>query len=461
MTDVKKALMAFKTALFGFLCLLVLSTWAAEDEEPEWIYFVEKGDTLWQLCAESMGNRNVTQCWRNIQKHNGIGIPRHLRPGTHLRIPVGWIQTIPVAAVVQFASGDVSQTAYGASASIAVKNGDSVFLGSQLTVGEGAAVLVFNDGSELLLRHHSELVLQALTTHGNRSARSTLKLNKGALDAEAFRNQNKNRFKVKTPGAVAAVRGTKFRVAAKPGDTITHVEVLEGGVDVAAGHSGQQVPGGFGVKASKGQPVGKPVKLLPAPRIDGVKSTYDAGAVAVGWAAVNGAVGYQLELYQGSSGGEVIVQNNTVDNQYQFDQLPTGTYRLVVRAVSADGLRGKDSTAASFQTLEKLTAPVLNVADTRYKSKRLVTAWEPTANASGYLVEASSQPDFSQILFSESLSKPTFERKESIKGSFYVRVKAVSADGRESEYSDAVQIENQSWDWAAIAVSAVALLLLL
>ncbi|MCV6605839.1 MAG: FecR domain-containing protein, partial [Porticoccaceae bacterium] len=388
----------------SYLWLFTPAATADPEQEAEWIYYVKKGDTLWDFCTGYLGRSDVIRCWKDVQRHNHIAAPKRIHPGIHLRVPISWITNIPVAAVVQFARGDVRQRQYGASQDIPVATGDQLRLGSRIIVADGGAVLRFKDGSELLLRHNSELFLQALTTHGNQSARSTLKLNRGSLDVEVPGDSGKKRFRILTPGAVAAVRGTEFRVTAKPDGVATQVEVLQGGVDVAAGGAGQLVPGGFGVSAVKGQPVQAPVKLLSAPGFDGLANRFDSDNVALAWQSVADARGYQLELYQGSSGEQVLYQHEAVDAQYRFANLPLGDYRLMVRAIADNGLRGLDSEPFQFQVLEKLAVPVLDGESASYKKKKLVVDWQAVDGAQDYFVEVSQQSDFQQILWSQQVS---------------------------------------------------------
>ncbi|MGS2723817.1 FecR domain-containing protein [Porticoccus sp. GXU_MW_L64] len=450
-----------KTVLIATsLWLSSLPLSAASEPEAEWIYYVKKGDTLWDFCNHYLGRSDVIRCWKNVQQHNGISVPKRMYPGVRLRIPISWIQSIPVAAMVEFARGDVRQQKYGASNTLPVVTGDPLHLGTRVTVADGGAVLRFNDGSELLLRNHSELYLQALTTHGNESARSTLKLNRGSVDVDVPRRQGDSLFRVLTPGAVAAVRGTEFRVFAKPDGLTTQVEVLEGGVDVAAGKSGQLVAGGFGVNAVKGLPVQAPIKLLPAPGFDGAKSRFDSGSVTLAWQQVIGASGYQLELYKGASGEAILYQQQSTSAEYRFASLPVDKYRLVVRAIANDGLRGQDSVPFHFQTLEKLATPVFDQVTAKYEKRTLNIHWPVVENAQHYLLEVSRQADFQEVIWSQQLTETAVTEKLDTKGAIYVRVKAVAADGRESEYSTTVELKHKSLDWGAILTSVVAVLLI-
>ena len=434
------------------LCgLLAMVAKAEANSDIEWIYHVEKGDTLWDLCRQQLGETNTTRCWKKIQRYNGITVPKRMRPGAYLRIPVSWLKTIPVVASVQFARGEVSQQVFGAANAQPLATGDQVSLGSLVTVADGAAVLKFIDGSELLLRQQSELLVQAMTTQGNHSARTTLSLNKGEVDVGAFHSKSPSsagastpakkkksgdRFRIKTPGVVAAVRGTEFRVAAQPDGITTQVEVLQGGVDVASDQSGQLVPAGYGVSAVKGQAVEAPRKLLPGPQFERVQASYNVGDVTVQWLPVEGAKSYQLELYKGATGREILLQQAVATASYRFANLAEGDYQLVVRAVSTDGLRGLDSRTLALKTLSQPPAPSLDKKTASHKKKQLTASWQPVDTAHGYVVEVSLQKDFSELLWQQSVTEPTITRQVGTKKPVYIRVKTVSADGRHSEFSE-------------------------
>ena len=93
-------------------------------------------------------------------------------------------------------------------------------------------MLVFGDGSRVLMRQASELrVLRSDKRALGGGVLVTLELVRGGLENMVNpRTSPDNRFEIRSPAAVAAVRGTRFRVIASEQRTWT--EVLEGAVDV-------------------------------------------------------------------------------------------------------------------------------------------------------------------------------------------------------------------------------------
>ncbi|KKN36960.1 hypothetical protein LCGC14_0768230, partial [marine sediment metagenome] len=63
----------------------------------EWIYTVVEGDNLWNLSEKHLDK--VTR-FEQLRKLNGIENPKHLQPGTRVRVPLEWIRSNPVAAKI-------------------------------------------------------------------------------------------------------------------------------------------------------------------------------------------------------------------------------------------------------------------------------------------------------------------------------------------------------------------------
>ncbi|MCS7151358.1 MAG: FecR family protein [Endomicrobia bacterium] len=88
---------------------------------------------------------------------------------------------------------------------------------------DSMAVLIFQDGSNIVLGANSEISLRRLTNND-----TTLDLKNGRLKAEVTPRQPGQNFEVRTPVSVASVRGTKFMLSFENG--ISDLIVIEGNV---------------------------------------------------------------------------------------------------------------------------------------------------------------------------------------------------------------------------------------
>lgn len=162
-------------------------------------------------------------------------------------------------ARLAYASGDVTIQSKGGgrlgATGAALADGDAV------STGEGAAAVVETaDGSRLKLRGSSRLVL---TLPAPRSPATEILLSFGGVFAKVTKRRLGEEFRVRTPTAVAAVRGTEFftaygRGAGKSKDL--WVCVNEGAVEVKtdASRQGLSVPAGKGVLIKSGLELTKP-----------------------------------------------------------------------------------------------------------------------------------------------------------------------------------------------------------
>jgi ferric-dicitrate binding protein FerR (iron transport regulator) len=164
----------------------------------------------------------------------------------------------PPARLV-FVSGDV--TVESKSGGRLGKTGAALADGDAVSTAAGAAAVVeLADGSRLKLRESSRLVL---TLPAVRSPVTEILLSMGSVFAKVTKRRLGEEFRVRTPSAVAAVRGTEFftaygrdRGAARD----LWVCVNEGAVEVRTDSSKAplRVPAGKGVLIKSGLELTKP-----------------------------------------------------------------------------------------------------------------------------------------------------------------------------------------------------------
>jgi hypothetical protein len=313
------------------LMLLSVSLITPLAQAQDWIYPIRSGDTLWSLCLEYT---NKPGCWQELGKHNGITADTKIPVNAEIRIPVAWLTNVPQVGEVIALAGEVFYDARSDGTVKAVQRGQSLALGSTISVSTGSATIRLVHDGEIILRAGSRLMLESMSTRREVKGVTELKLEAGEAEIDVAPDSN-SRFEVKTPSAIAAVRGTQYRLVAQEG---TRGEVIEGAVAVEAA-STIVVDQGFGVLAREGEPVGEPRKLLAAPAFA------ESGAVAsvpytLRWSPQPGAVAWRLDVYANAQSGALIATHDTAAPEQLLDELPLGCYRLALRAIDKEGFNG-------------------------------------------------------------------------------------------------------------------------
>ena len=121
---------------------------------------------------------------------------------------------------------------------VAVSSGTPLLSGDWLRVGlDGAAELAFDGATSIGLSSGTDLALSSLSRAG-----TELRLALGTMTAKVAKLGRRQSFRVRTPNAVAAVRGTEFVVEQDEADGDSRVAVVdEGEVEVSASSGGEAV----------------------------------------------------------------------------------------------------------------------------------------------------------------------------------------------------------------------------
>jgi len=153
----------------------------------------------------------------------------------------------PRAGVIEYAAGPVTVEAGGAKRD--VQKGAALAEGDVVATSEAATAIVrLSDGSRLKLKGGSRLELMPRPN----SRATAVMLYLGGVFAQITKRAAGQEFEVRTPGAVAAVRGTRFFTAfgrTHGKDRDLWVCVNEGAVDVGSNSAQERlrVPAGQGV----------------------------------------------------------------------------------------------------------------------------------------------------------------------------------------------------------------------
>lgn len=422
----------------------------------DWIIRFQPGDTLWDLCIKYSNKRG---CWIELAKYNNVSNDRTMPPGDEIRFPKAWLTSLPVVGQVESVRGDVLYDEKSRGVGIPLVAGQALLLGSRIVTGQGSAQITLGNNSTLLIRPDSELNLDSFSTGTGVGQVSELALDSGDVEV-AVKPDSESRFQIKTPAAIAAVRGTRYRVSSLPGGSAsTRSEVLAGAVEVS-GVGTTLVPAGFGLMARQGQASEKPKKLLPPPIFE--VNRLDAPLpLVVQWQAHPEAVSWQLDLHLGEAGGELVASYTLAEPEIVLSGLSEPCYWLVLRAVDAAGFNGMES-QLPVCVVARLPAPT-NISIDRIEDTptRYQVAWPAVAGATKYRLEVATDGDFNSPISSQEVMSPQADIEISDVDGFSVRIIAIDEYANESTPSPAEDYLSPGYIAPISATAAFLLILLL
>ncbi len=446
------------------LSSLILSL-ARPANAADWLYTIRPGDNLWTLCKLYSIKEN---CWIDLASLNNIDRTRQIPPGTVIRFPVSWLKKPPVAVVIDFSHGDVFYQLPGEEKHRALA-GVKLPIGSELTTGNGRVKVSFADGSSMILAPNSHLQLDTLSSFESTGmVDSAVRLSRGSVKTRVVKREPKSRFRTITPSAVAAVRGTEYRVSSINHETnnsekiTTIVEVYNGLVDVNAENTTRSVSGGYGVITMHGHAPLEPVPLLEKPVFLPLEEHQFLPAT-IQWQVVNLAAGYQLDIYSNQGiddQTEILVeQRMTNETSLTINNLTLGCYRLNLRGIDNSGLQGLPA-SKRLCLKRRIDTPALEDATiNRIENNRVKITWPEATGADRYRIQIAEDPDFKLIRDTIEASDASYSFDES--GVIFIRVQALGEEGEHSPFSPSLRWEPEKNHWLALIPVGLFLLALL
>ncbi len=413
-----------------------LPVWA-----ENYVYTVRPGDNLWNLSDKYL-TRGVAYTTR-LQELNQVTDPEHLQPGSKLRFPVRWLKVQPVPAKVTGVSG--SAKAFVGEA----KKEQSVTAGQQLTVGDrvvtgqdGNVVLEFADGSRLIIRSDSEVVLDTLSAWGDTGMADTrIRLQRGRVNAEVTPATGPaSRYEIHTPAAVSAVRGTVYRMRAEDDRPEARTEVLSGSVAVSGEGRSRRVPESFGVVAEKGKPPDPPRKLLSKPDISALADQLERLSIQFSWPDLKGARAYRVQIADTTKFEKLHVDRTVPGPAIDRINLDKdGDYYLKVRGIDEVGLEGLD--AVRKFALNARPEPPMSmqpIGETVIRESQPEFRWTISDNATGYRFQLAVSEDFGAPLINLELKdQASFSPAEPLDpGTYFWRLATHDDAGELGPYGD-------------------------
>ena len=421
-----------KCARYGLaaLCLLAAASpapAAAPDDAtlPEWRYTLRPGDTLIGLAQRYLARPSD---WHRVQRLNSIADPYRLVPGSSLRIPLAWLKQTPAPAVVVAVSGRATATPPGETAR-AVRVGESLYAGTQvISASDSSITLRFADGSVLILRSNAQLALDTVSVYaGGGMADTRLRLQQGRAEVGANpRRAPGSRLQIITPSAVAAVRGTRFRIGAEA--RVTREETLGGAVTLDAASRSVTVDAGWGTWVEQGRPPQPPVALLPAPDVSGLPARLDVLPLTFTLPPLPGAVRWIGQIAPDARFEQVLLEKESDAPPLYFADLPDGDYVLRVRVADAQGLQGYDAVHA-FTVDARPFPPLPTGPGMRVRQTMPVLKWSAVVDSDAYRLQLARTADFAAPLVDVRSTAIQWQPQQPLDpGAYYWRVASVAGD---------------------------------
>lgn len=308
-------------------------------EAPALRYVTQPGDTLLGLAERGLVR---PQDWQKVARLNGVADPHLLPTGKTLVVPLALLRREALTAKVAAFSGDVKI------GGAPVKAGMTLGAGSVIETGANSFVtLVLADDSRVTLPSQSRVrveTLDRIVLDGRIDRKFAIEAGRAEFGVTP-RARAEDRFLVRTPVAVAAVRGTEFRLAHDAASGNSVVSVMEGDVASRPLAAAGEVDVGAGKGAVLGAGPTKLATLLPAPVLARPGRVLDEPEVAFSVAPASG-VRRHVQLARDAGFVDLFAEAESGEPEIRFSGVENGTLYVRVTAIDADGVEGLASTYA-------------------------------------------------------------------------------------------------------------------
>ncbi|MBX2884082.1 MAG: FecR domain-containing protein [Granulosicoccus sp.] len=368
---------------------------ATNTERQKKIIVVKEGETLLSISRSEFGTRSL---WRHIAEFNQIDVDVSLLPGQILLLPT-LINAPRQYALVVYTHGQADRIENDTASPVALARNDRIFPGTIIETGQnGFASISFQNGSVVNLQPESRFKLRhldCLDTDKTCFVDVSVPTGDVTIEVESIDNQS-SQFRITTPFASAAVRGTRFDFIASGSQLL--LGVTEGAVAVQSAGAEVVVDFGFGAKTLANQPPGDPVPLLHLPTFTNIPPRL-AVTDRIGWWRVTDAANYEWTISSDAASSNVIEKQTTPGQFVEIGDLAAGDYYLQVRALNDDGLKGFPNTEKfSVADIVDIGSPPIELAYTRTGRELLIEVLQPDPDIGAYEIQIASTAEFIDVV---------------------------------------------------------------
>lgn len=322
----------------------------AENGNAQVRYVVRKGDTLINVADRYLVR---AESYKIVQHQNRIADPRTIPVGKILMIPRDLLKfklaTARLVAVRGRVLAEQEQAVVG----------QVLNEGTTLSTAEASfATLLLTDGSRISLPSNSDVRIRLLRSYllGG-SLDYDFDVVKGGMRSSVMKHKsNDDRYRVRTPKAVSAVRGTDFQSRFDPATKGDFAEVTEGALAVDVGTAKpSDLLAGNGVAVAANGAVIRELLLAPPELVEPGKLQADPVVRFVAKPVV-GVTGYRITLATDAGFVDQVADRKIIGEHAEFDDIGNGRYFIRVRALSPNGFEGMPVTYAFKRSLNGVNA---------------------------------------------------------------------------------------------------------
>jgi hypothetical protein len=342
MIEARSPLVRFVAGAMIASCTATMAA-AAPAGDAATAYVVQPRDTLYDLARRYMLSlAGIAE----VSKVNRITDPRRLKPGSTLAIPTALLRSEPLLAKVEAVSGVVSVQDQAGTTPRPLVIGTSLKEGAIVrTAGNAFLTLRFADGSRISLPSNTVVRIDAarhIALGDADDRRFGVEAGRSAFEVTPA-TRTSDRFEVRTPMAVAAVRGTEFRVGYRPDSGTSTLEVLDGRVAESGTTSAESaaVDAGMAALRTDAGTSSRLLPLQPAPDLDDPGKTQSEAATLFRIAAPLPANSYHFQLARDAGFVDSFAETTAADGTGQFTDVPNGTFFVKATAIDTNGIEGR------------------------------------------------------------------------------------------------------------------------
>jgi len=315
-------------------------------------YTIAKGDTLIEFGRKYLRR---AEDYRLVQRANRIANPHSIPTGTTIRIPRSLLKFRPSVATLTSARGDVSAGPDNRLRNVV--SGAELGEGDRLrTSAASSATLSLEDGSRITLPSNSDIRILRLRRYLLSSALDfDFKVDRGAARSKVAPKRNPaDSYRIRTPKAVSAVRGTDFDTRYDVSSDRDFAEVVEGALAVGLGHGAPRpLPAGNGLAVNAdGGTIEE--RLLPAPKVENAGKLQSAATVRFPLPA-QAPGGTRVSIASDAGFQDIVIDTAVRDRLADIGPLEDGNYFVRFRDISAAGLEGIPSAYAFKRRLNSVS----------------------------------------------------------------------------------------------------------
>jgi hypothetical protein len=299
-------------------------------------YQVNRGDTLFGLAARYLVSEAAGL---EVGRINRIRDPRRIPVGTSLSIPQRLLKSTAIELRILTFSGSVNIASGGQRP--APFPGMILAEGSEIETGANGFITVSgSDGSRFTLPSYSRVrIVRARRYVLGAASDIDLAVRKGRAELRAAPQKPGSEFRVRTPIAVSAVRGTAYRIGLADDAAASFAEVTEGLVAIDTSRTTAAVEAGFGAASRADGTIVKEA-LLPAPALLAPGKVQTESLVGFAVSPVAGARAYRLQVARDAGFVDILAELVSAEPHGEFADIGNGTFFVRSTAIAASGIEG-------------------------------------------------------------------------------------------------------------------------